>query len=57
MRQPILARRVAADGIMQFAVTPYGAISVAIASVNAIAPALRGDVVRLAGAAVEQQTR
>ena len=34
------AARVAAEGMMQFAVTPYGAISVAIDSVNASAPAL-----------------
>ena len=38
--EPMLARRVAADGMMQFAVTPYGAISVATASVKASAPAL-----------------
>ena len=40
IRQPMVARRVAADGMIAFAVTPYGAISVAIASVNASTPAL-----------------
>ncbi len=39
MRQPIAANRVRADGMTAFAVTAYGAISVATASVNAITPA------------------
>ena len=55
VRQPICARRVLAPGMIEFAVTPYGAISVATASVNALMPGLGGDVVRLAGAAVEQE--
>jgi hypothetical protein len=39
MRQPMLASRVRADGMIVLAVTPYGAISVATASVNAATPA------------------
>ena len=40
VRQPICANRVLAPGMMEFAVTPYGAISVATASVNTLMPAL-----------------
>ena len=40
IRHPTAARRVWADGMIALAVTPYGAISVATASVNATTPAL-----------------
>jgi hypothetical protein len=38
-RHPMVARRVRAEGMIAFEVTPYGAISVAIASVKARTPA------------------